>query len=138
MFGAPVHFVRLPQLRLQVAYLVLEGLMLLLVSLQGGVGLGAEVCAVRLEALGALSLGLLLQAYPPLVEHVVHPLLEGGLSVLQRLLVLDQVGGGLAHHILLGFEGFPLPVEPVLDGGGPLPPLWRALPRAGAGSLLGS
>jgi hypothetical protein len=72
---------------------------------------------VRLEALGALPLSLLLQAHPPLVQHVVHPLLEGGLLVLQRLLALGQVGGGLANHALPSLEGFPLPVEPVLEGG---------------------
>jgi hypothetical protein len=48
-------------------YLTLEGIPLLLVSLQGGVGLGVEVRAVRLEALSALLLGLLLQTHPPLV-----------------------------------------------------------------------
>jgi hypothetical protein len=48
---------------------------------------------------------------------VVHPLLEGGLSLLQCLLVLGQVGGGLADHALPALEGLPLPVEPVLEGG---------------------
>jgi hypothetical protein len=48
-------------------YLTLEGILLLLVSLQGGIGLGAEVRAVCLEALGALLLGLLLQTHPLLV-----------------------------------------------------------------------
>jgi hypothetical protein len=37
--------------------------------------------------------------------------------VLQRLLVLGQVSGCLADHALPGFEGLPLPVESVLEGG---------------------
>jgi hypothetical protein len=71
---------------------------------------------MRFEALGALPLGLLLQAHPPLVQHVVHPLLEVGLSVLQCLLALGQVDGGLADHVLPSLEDLPLPIEPVLEG----------------------
>jgi hypothetical protein len=71
----------------------------------------------RLEILGAPPLKLLLQANLPLVQHAVHPLLEGGLTLLQRLPVLGQVGVGLVDHLLPAFEGLPLPVEPVLEGG---------------------
>jgi hypothetical protein len=67
--------------------------------------------------LGALPLKLLLQADPPLVQHAVHLLLEGGLALLQRLLALGQVGVGLVDHLLPAFKGLPLPVEPVLMGG---------------------
>jgi hypothetical protein len=81
--GALAHFVHSPQLHLQViSDLALEGLSPLLVSLQGGIGLGREVHAARLEVLSAPSLELLLQADPPLVQHMVHPLLEGGLALL--------------------------------------------------------
>jgi hypothetical protein len=81
LLGAPARLCRPLQLGLQVSYLALESVPLLLEALQGGIGLGVEVCAVRLEDLGALPLGLLLQAYPPLVQHVVHPLLESGLPL---------------------------------------------------------
>jgi hypothetical protein len=41
----------------------------------------------------------------------------GGLPLLQRLLALGQVGGGLAGHALPALEGLPLSVETVLEGG---------------------
>jgi hypothetical protein len=61
--------------------LAFEGIPLLLEALQGGVGLGTEVYTVRPKDLGTFPLGLLLQAQPPLVQHVVHPLLESGLPL---------------------------------------------------------
>jgi hypothetical protein len=51
-----------------------------------------------------------------MVQHVVHPLLEGGLALLQRLLTLGQVSVGLVDHLLPSFEGLPLLVELVLKG----------------------
>jgi hypothetical protein len=88
---------------------VLEGLAPLLVPLQGDISLGAEVRMARLEILGAPPLELLLQADPPLVQHAVHPFLEGGLALLQHLLALGQVSVGLVDHLLPAFEGLPAP-----------------------------
>jgi hypothetical protein len=59
-FGTPAYFVRSPQVCLQVLDLALEVLAPLLVHLHGGVGLGTEVRAARLEILGAPPLKLLL------------------------------------------------------------------------------
>jgi hypothetical protein len=66
--------------------------------------------------LGAPPLELLLQTDPPLVQHAVHPLLLGGLALLQHLLALGQVGVGLVDQLLPALEGLPLLVEPVLEG----------------------
>jgi hypothetical protein len=106
---------RSPQLRLQVSDLALEGLSPLLVSLQGSVGLGTEVRATRLEVIGTPLLELLLQLDPLLIQNAVHPLLEGRLALLQRLLASGQVGSGLVDHSLPALDGLPLPVEPVLE-----------------------
>jgi hypothetical protein len=115
--GASTHLVRPLQLSLQVSDLTLQGLAPLLVPRQGGVGFGAEVRAACLKVLGALPLELLLQADPPLGQHAVHLLLEGGIAQLQCLTALGQVGVGLVDHLLPALKGLPLPVEPVLEGG---------------------
>jgi hypothetical protein len=47
---------------------------------------------------------------------VVHPLLKGGLALLQRLPTLGQVNVGLVDHLLPALKGLPLPVKPVLEG----------------------
>jgi hypothetical protein len=47
---------------------------------------------------------------------VVHPPLEGSLALVQRLLVLGQLGVGLVGHLLPALEGLPLLVEPVFEG----------------------
>jgi hypothetical protein len=115
--GASAHLVHPLQVGLQVLDLMLQGLTPLLVSHQGGIGLGTEVRVACLEVLSVLPLELLLQADPPLVQHAVHSLLEGRLAQLQRFAVLGQVGVGLVDHLLPALKGLPLPGEPVLEGG---------------------
>jgi hypothetical protein len=115
-FCTSAHLVRSLQFNLQVSDLALQGLAPLLVPNQGGVGFGAEVRTACLEVLGVPSLELLLQADPSLVQHAVHPLLEGGLAQVQRLLVPGQVRVGLVDHLLPALEGLPLPVESVFKG----------------------
>jgi hypothetical protein len=63
--------------------LALESVAFLFVVLQGGVGIGVEICASRLEDLEPFSFSFLLQTYLPLVQHADHPLLERGLVLEQ-------------------------------------------------------
>jgi hypothetical protein len=114
--GAPAHFVRPPQLGLQVVNLTLQGLALLLVHQEGGIGLGVKVRAACLSGLVVPPLELLLHADPPLVQHVVHLRLEGSLALVQRFLALGQLIIGPAGHRLPALEDLSLPVEPVLEG----------------------
>jgi hypothetical protein len=47
---------------------------------------------------------------------VVHPSLEGSLTLVQHLMVPGQLNGVPADHLLPALEGLPLPVEPVIKG----------------------
>jgi hypothetical protein len=96
---------RLLQLGLQVVDLALQGLAPLLVPCQGGVGLGAEVRAARLDVLGVPPLELLLHGDPPLVQHAVHALLEGVLVLLQLFSMSSQVDVCLVDQLLPALEG---------------------------------
>jgi hypothetical protein len=47
---------------------------------------------------------------------VVHPSLEGSLTLVQCLVVPRKLSGVPTDHLLPALEGLPLPVEPVFEG----------------------